>query len=485
MRMRRLLGIKALSAVTIGVCAVLVALLVAVAPTGAVASPASLSPVGTGSGSCSAVAGDGGITGTAPAPTTEDVLAEVQVGSGDTGVVETNSFGDGDFGSGDTVWVDDGTVDAGSYPTLSFYGCTGTGSVNVQFFAEPAAPVTYSGSSTYENGPDEVDDDDYQASSIMPFVSSSTGPYEATVSVTQGAVELDISGILGAGAKTPVTSSDTIPLGDLTSGQSYDLALDALDGPQADWTVSIAPVPVAISGVGVSPTAGPGGTPVTISYTVSGDTSLDAGVYNTSGKLVDSLAAGLAVSQGKHTLTWGGTGANGAALMAGTYRVKLTSTDTQGNVSTGSAAYAIPPLKCSQNVARSAVAATPLGHFMERIVGPATDSRDWFVDSFYCHEFTGQPDMIVQFGCCTADSNTPLGIFRDIDNRWKLSYSWSGVSYDLRIQGRSLIESRPVYTKNSPGLCCAAYNNYWALRWNGKAFVAKRVGRSKTIHYKT
>lgn len=144
-----------------------------------------------------------------------------------------------------------------------------------------------------------------------------------------------------------------------------------------------------------------------------------------------------------------------------------------------------PP--CNRHIARLAVAGTPLGHYMTTLdsspgfrgVGPPTDTKAWFIQGFYCRNLSGRPDMAVQFDCCTADSPTPLAIFRAIHGRWRLEYSWHGVSYDLRIRGRSLIESRPVYTRTSPGLCCPSYYSYWSITWTGTRWRVRRIGSGR------
>jgi hypothetical protein len=81
--------------------------------------------------------------------------------------------------------------------------------------------------------------------------------------------------------------------------------------------------------------------------------------------------------------------------------------------------------------------------------------------------------MAVQFGCCTADSPTPLAIFLALNGRWQLSYSWHGVSYRLRVRSHGFIEARPVY-KGGP-LCCPAYYAYWSVTWNGQRWVVRRT----------
>lgn len=162
----------------------------------------------------------------------------------------------------------------------------------------------------------------------------------------------------------------------------------------------------------------------------------------------------------------------------------LTTTSAHGS----SAAASGTSASCTPQAARLAVAATSLGHYMATLgsspgfsgVGPATNAKEWFIQGFYCRNLSGQPDMAVQFDCCTADSPTPLAIFRALDGRWRLSYSWHGVTYRLRVRGRSFIESRPVYTKTSAGLCCPSYYTYWSVTWTGTRWRVRRIGSGQT-----
>ncbi len=311
------------------------------------ASPASAnpgSPFFTGSGSCS----DGEITvagQTATSPIS-DVVAEIQASS-DLQDFELQD-GDGSVGAGDTAWFDLGGIDVGEAPGIS--GDCSSGSINVSFFDVPTAPISYSGSSSYS----------YEGTNgVLAYVVPADDYYEAVVEVTQGAVQVDDETEIDYGEGSGCTngsgvftSSGVCDLGsesvnDDDDGGIYYVAVSALDGPQAQWTITIEPIPVALSSVKASPASGFTGSSTTISYTVSGGTSLTAGVYNSSNQLVDSLTSGLAVSQGDHSLTWGGTKQGGSPLPAGTYTIKLSSTDSQGNVSTQTVPFTITPVTVS------------------------------------------------------------------------------------------------------------------------------------------
>jgi hypothetical protein len=134
---------------------------------------------------------------------------------------------------------------------------------------------------------------------------------------------------------------------------------------------------------------------------------------------------------------------------------------------------------CGRQAARDAVANSPLGDYMNSIVGDPTDPNKWTVARFFCRDLTGdhRAEMVVEFYCCTADSPTPLAIFRPVAGQWHLSYSWRGgpVIYGLAIHGRTLIETRPVY-RPTDSLCCpSGGNHYWSVRWNGHGWTVKRV----------
>lgn len=138
----------------------------------------------------------------------------------------------------------------------------------------------------------------------------------------------------------------------------------------------------------------------------------------------------------------------------------------------GAASSSSPP--CTRAIARQAVASSPLGPKMLRLIGqPATNSSSWGISTFHCRNLTGETDMVVKFGCCTADSPTPLAIFRPSGGQWQLSYYYRGVppTYGLSVKGGTLIEHRPVYTTGP--LCCPNYYRYWSLRWNGYRWILK------------
>ncbi len=243
----------------------------------------------------------------------------------------SGSDNDAPIGPGDIEWVPVQYVDVGGSPTVGM-DCS-TGSITASFYTVPSAPISYSGATTYEGG---------GTNSELPFSAPATDYYEADITVTQGAVSVDCTT-----GRLTVTPSGVCDLGSINAGSQASVDVDAVDGPQAIWTVTIRALPVALSAVKASPSSGFTGSPTTISYTVSGDTTVTAGVYNSSDQLIQSLASGLAVSQGNHSLTWGGTGTGGELLPAGAYTVDLTSTDSQGNVSTQSVPFTINPVTVS------------------------------------------------------------------------------------------------------------------------------------------
>ena len=106
-------------------------------------------------------------------------------------------------------------------------------------------------------------------------------------------------------------------------------------------------VPVVMSGLGfdvpyIRPTQ-----ITTISYSVEGDVDLSATVQNQSGQAVRTLASGLAVAAGDHTLNWDGLDGSGSPVPDGTYTLEMAYTDAAGNSGTSQVSIevdATPPV---------------------------------------------------------------------------------------------------------------------------------------------
>lgn len=129
---------------------------------------------------------------------------------------------------------------------------------------------------------------------------------------------------------------------------------------------------------------------------------------------------------------------------------------------------------CDRPQARLAAYRSPLGDQMQRAAGSPLDSSVWGFFFFSCTHLRSshETDMVAEFGCCTANSPTPIGIFRPGSNgRWHLTYSWAGEPpvYGLRLSGRTLVGKTPVY--NGGPLCCPAGYRPWSIRWNGHRWI--------------
>lgn len=77
------------------------------------------------------------------------------------------------------------------------------------------------------------------------------------------------------------------------------------------------------------------------------------------------------------------------------------------------------------------------------------------VGQVLCDNVTGDHGrgMIALYECCTITAPTPLGVFEGVGGKWKLVYSLVGrLVYNIKIQGRDLIEETPVYSRSNP-LC--------------------------------
>ena len=299
----------------------------------AVADPA---PFDSTSGTCGTAVGEHSVIqgNVNPGPNV-DVIARAQV-SGDSGDFygeENGPAGDLDNYAGpDTMWLDVGAWN--EQPLVALTCGTASPTYTVTFYARPTAPVSFTGASSFTGGSDGP-----FISSELPFITPSTDTYQAVLTLTQGAVRFSVGGL------SPVVtaaSSGIYNLGQLPGGQDEELAIEALDGPQAQWTITIRPTPVTISSASVSPTSILPGQLQTISYDVSGDTRLTATITTSSDRTVRVLASSLPVAQGLHTLTWDGRNNGGSPLSAGRYLIHLHSVDAQGNVSDRSGPITIP-----------------------------------------------------------------------------------------------------------------------------------------------
>jgi hypothetical protein len=138
------------------------------------------------------------------------------------------------------------------------------------------------------------------------------------------------------------------------------------------------------------------------------------------------------------------------------------------------AARSAPGPSCNRPQARLAASRSPLGVKMQQEVGSPLDSNTWNLAYISCSHLRSSTeiDMVAEFECCTANSPTPIGIFRPGANgRWHLTYSWSGEPpvYELALHGRALEGRTPVY--NGGPLCCPVGSRPWSVRWNGRRWI--------------
>ncbi|MGO9794100.1 MAG: FlgD immunoglobulin-like domain containing protein [Solirubrobacteraceae bacterium] len=203
---------------------------------------------------------------------------------------------------------------------------------SVEFFDEPSSPASYSGSSFQATtGPNCCSpSDDSQLLYSVP----GTATYVADVTLSGGAIQLE------GGNSSPETfdSSGQYSLGQISpSSSGAALTVDPVAGPAAQWTISIQPVPVSVSGANFNQHYAQSGAIDTLSYTTSGSTTISAVVTNAGGQTVRTLATNLAVQPGAQSLTWDGRNDGGNPLPDGNYTATITSTDPFGNISTTTA----------------------------------------------------------------------------------------------------------------------------------------------------
>ncbi len=186
--------------------------------------------------------------------------------------------------------------------------CSKPASWWAQLHDAPEAPAAFTGRTT----PSE------NARSTVAYKVLGTAPFEADVVVTQGAIKV--------GSET-VASRRIVSLGREEAGVSY-LSVEALDGPQAHWTVRVRALPVPVAATGFRTSVAPPGVPVSFNYSVGGETNITAVVSGPQGP-VRVLASGLQVS-GDRSMTWDGTDESARAVPDGTYTLTLTSRDPSG-----------------------------------------------------------------------------------------------------------------------------------------------------------
>lgn len=257
----------------------------------------------------------------------------VSAGSGDWGFL----FPDDDFYPGDVTWVSGPELEANEAPSVEADGCD-RAAFRVDVFDLPVAPVTYSGNSQRPSG---------DAGDTLFFDVPTEARFVADVNLTQGAIRVGNEPECGGCTSGQVFASPgLLSLGPVTPGLGQ-VPVEALDGPQARYSITIRALPVVISNLTFSqPIARPRAV-LMASYSVDGQTTISALVRNGAGSVVRSLAQGLAVSADEHSLTWDGTDGAGNALPDGRYTLEMSSSDAYGGTSSAVAAVTLdgtPPV---------------------------------------------------------------------------------------------------------------------------------------------
>ena len=136
-------------------------------------------------------------------------------------------------------------------------------------------------------------------------------------------------------------------------------------------------------------------------------------------------------------------------------------------------------LSCSKDAAADALLGSP--RFLQML--DTTDLRlgegyePFSVVKVVCHDFTGdgRRDMAALLMCCTAASPTPLAIFQNRGDRWRLRFSQvRRLVYGIRTRGSDLILRSPHFEISDP-LCCPSSYRRYRLRWAGNRFVLRRI----------
>ena len=271
-------------------------------------------PFASVSGTCDSSDSSSSSYETAPQPAARTAVIarlEVQAGSGGS------TFGS--FSGPDTIWASAGSVSAGDRLRGYVY-CSPDSPYTVTYYDRPTTPTAFSGSTT----PGGTD-------SSLPFRVPGGAQYVADLSLSQGAVTLD---------QRAFASSGRLEMGTLRAGDN-SLEVAAKDGPQARWSVSIRALPVVLSALKFDHRAVRAGTIVKGSYTTSGDTTVTGNVVAADGRVVRSLASGLPLGLGEHSLTWDGLDGGGRPVPDGTYALRLDSLDPSGERGAGQATITI------------------------------------------------------------------------------------------------------------------------------------------------
>lgn len=114
----------------------------------------------------------------------------------------------------------------------------------------------------------------------VKFLVPGIAQYVADLTLASGPVTLSAEG-----RNQRFASSGRFDLGTLKPGVE-DIAIEANDGPQSQWALSIRALPVVLSKVGFDHAVARPGEIVTAAYTLSGEATVSARVTDASGHVV-------------------------------------------------------------------------------------------------------------------------------------------------------------------------------------------------------
>lgn len=216
------------------------------------------------------------------------------------------------FAGGDTMWEDHGSIAAGEVAS-GVVLCPRLLTYEVAFFDVPVTPSTFTGVTSPDSDP-----------SRLIFRAPAVAQYAADLVLRQGGV------VLATGTESQAFSATgRFELGTLGAGESA-LAVSALPGSRAYWTIALKALPVTVSGLAFDVFAARAGVPMTAEYALSGQTAVTARMQNAKGAFVRTLAESTLLGAGRHSLVWDGLDAVGGPARDGLYELRLDTADPSG-----------------------------------------------------------------------------------------------------------------------------------------------------------
>jgi len=217
--------------------------------------------------------------------------------------------------AGDVQWQLNGRWGPTSQTNVNVNCPMSGGAISATFdiLAVPTPPTSFYGAITPKSGGAG------RTSTMLAFTAPAAGLYRLSFDVTQGAISYEGTQI----------ASHLDKDSDLDAGL-HVVEVRALDGPQARYTLTVTPLPVAMTGFAVQPDLAKQGAPLKIPYTLSGDAAVTIRVLDAGGQPVRVLADQLAAKKGERSVRWDGIGLNGAAVPDGVYTIDLVVSDATG-----------------------------------------------------------------------------------------------------------------------------------------------------------